>query len=699
MATSAKGSSIPGLQYHVEQWLLDVPTGDAGLALPMSELLPQQSHASAAVPLQAISGNRAPGGKTRGPVTSPTRPGRENCLLREKGESPLPETSSASPGCRSRPSTHMVEGVNKRVSPPLAGGTPDQLPRQVQFRSLQHVHDGAHPKPKIQHTGGHPKPHSEIAQATAKPRRNERLPKSQHDDGGQSNVDQKRAQDEDAESHADDTEPAQRFKKRARHRTRTDRYDPKPPKAPKGLKKTKDEKQPHPRSRGSKARIPLPKEGSSKYISRERMTLKPSYAVGLFNRGRVSSTKSRPLEDLAYSKMHFLQKSRKSEEHVDEYEAVADVTSRMSQSDASEETPGARPSRPSTSERPTRRGRKPDREPEQDGHSSMKGEPASDKSRVGVVASSPPTGSVLLSPIREAGDKAIRGMVIPNNAPNDGGGDLAQGRAAYQAPSSQSLTWSDSVAQSDSEDDARSKQGAGTAERQISREQESMRHGRKSGPGQPCSQSQRPEPIMDTIPQGCCPCRCHAAAPRLPKTILPGLASSHRRSSSPLTDLRERSSIERITPLYEDVPLVLQAGLQSVEPLEEDASEAPAGTDYRGSQVPASLILDDPNRDHRGSTEPRGLEERPPSENLHQTTSSGFPTSEELEGYEVDHPDVTFVPMDMTRASARTEQPLSGPDRTSQHRTDDGSAHPCVPGSNLGIEETMAGFWRPHRLY
>ncbi len=88
MAPTENGSNPPGLQHDIATWLSDVPAGDADPTVPTSEPLPQQHEVSSLGGLlQNISRNRTQAGKTRERVTSPIRPGQENCQLNEKSES------------------------------------------------------------------------------------------------------------------------------------------------------------------------------------------------------------------------------------------------------------------------------------------------------------------------------------------------------------------------------------------------------------------------------------------------------------------------------------------------------------------------------------------------------------------------------------------------------------------------------------
>ncbi len=490
------------------------------------------------------------------------------------------------------------------------------------------------------------------------------------------------------------------------------------------------------------------------------------------------------VEDLAYSEMRFLQKPREPLGDVGGHETVLAVDQRLPQSDAREETAHSRPPRPATPKLSPRQGRKHDYQPEQDLPSSMEGRPASENPWVEVVASSPPTGRVRLNPGREtypAGETAGQSKAIQQlNSSNISRRDLSHSHAGCLAPSSEPLTWSNSVVGSDSEDVLGCKEGARDAKRHTTQNDKAMRDDQTIGQERSCSDSQQPRPAIEAVPPGYCACHCHAAESRLLATLLQGSIPLHNRPSSPMTDMRERSSVGGLTPLYEDVNSVaLQQDLHSIQDMQEGTSEVPASADHQiwcpgpaelspcfqprvtaeRSPPPAHLGVAGPVSGTRGSTEPSELEDKPSSrhsfqsernpgiffdtrastqwyENTgsvertkeavhpdsigegrsldhqhwdsvamtyrhpHQAAYTNPPVSKELAYCEVadGHPSVTI---DMARASARTDQPLPDLPWTSQRRTHDGAAKPRMDpsGTNLGIEETMAGFWRPHRLY
>ncbi|KAH7364349.1 hypothetical protein BKA65DRAFT_135273 [Rhexocercosporidium sp. MPI-PUGE-AT-0058] len=117
--------------------------------------------------------------------------------------------------------------------------------------------------------------------------------------------------------------PKETFEKRARHKTREDRYEPK--KKEKKQRKTSDEKTSRKKrerkgDRKKAARTAgetLMQNFSSKSIAQDRLTIRPSQGLGLFNNGRASSpARRRGIPDLAFSEMEFLRQS-KTIQHVD----------------------------------------------------------------------------------------------------------------------------------------------------------------------------------------------------------------------------------------------------------------------------------------------------------------------------------------------------------------------------------------------
>ncbi|KAK0119023.1 hypothetical protein ONS96_012092 [Cadophora gregata f. sp. sojae] len=111
--------------------------------------------------------------------------------------------------------------------------------------------------------------------------------------------------------------PKETFEKRPRHKTREDIYEPK--KKNKKRKRASGERssrKKRERRGGSKnaantAGDELIQNFRSKNISQDRLTIRPSNGLGLFNNGRASSpARRRGLPDLAFSEMEFLQHSR-----------------------------------------------------------------------------------------------------------------------------------------------------------------------------------------------------------------------------------------------------------------------------------------------------------------------------------------------------------------------------------------------------
>ncbi|KAI9775898.1 MAG: hypothetical protein M1816_005712 [Peltula sp. TS41687] len=103
------------------------------------------------------------------------------------------------------------------------------------------------------------------------------------------------------------------YERRPRHKTRPDLYDIKPPKGKENAR-PRNEKQ---RSQTGKANRRRGSSGlpklRSEYVLTERLTMKPSYNLGLFGKARTSSGAPKPgLPDLAFSEMRFLQKPRQS---------------------------------------------------------------------------------------------------------------------------------------------------------------------------------------------------------------------------------------------------------------------------------------------------------------------------------------------------------------------------------------------------
>ncbi|KAF4627362.1 hypothetical protein G7Y89_g10791 [Cudoniella acicularis] len=110
--------------------------------------------------------------------------------------------------------------------------------------------------------------------------------------------------------------PKEVFEKRARHKTREERYEPKVSNraieitCEKKSSTSKRQKKSGQKKSAKKAGEDLMRNFSSKSIGQERITIRPSYGPGMFKNGRASSpVKRRGLPDLAFSEMYFLQHS------------------------------------------------------------------------------------------------------------------------------------------------------------------------------------------------------------------------------------------------------------------------------------------------------------------------------------------------------------------------------------------------------
>ncbi|KAM0128781.1 hypothetical protein ACHAP3_008169 [Botrytis cinerea] len=112
------------------------------------------------------------------------------------------------------------------------------------------------------------------------------------------------------------------FEKRARHKTREDRYDTKR-KADKSEAvdkpiRTRREKRGDRKKAARKASEDLMNNFASNKIGQDRLTVRPSNGPGIFQNGRASSPpRRRGLPDLAFSEMEFLQRSGKKS-HVND---------------------------------------------------------------------------------------------------------------------------------------------------------------------------------------------------------------------------------------------------------------------------------------------------------------------------------------------------------------------------------------------
>ncbi|KAE8447624.1 hypothetical protein EG329_010595 [Mollisiaceae sp. DMI_Dod_QoI] len=158
-------------------------------------------------------------------------------------------------------------------------------------------------------------------------------PKSQQFDRGKKDTSTRKRQEESVEGHCrkqriessessssdpftSESPPKETFEKRARHKTREDKYEPKA-----GDKKTKKNgAEQKPRRKREKKKSECGKTAkksgedlmhnfSSKSIGQDRLTIRPPQGLGLFNNGRASSpARRRGLPDLAFSEMDFLQR-------------------------------------------------------------------------------------------------------------------------------------------------------------------------------------------------------------------------------------------------------------------------------------------------------------------------------------------------------------------------------------------------------
>ncbi|KAI9720038.1 MAG: hypothetical protein M1812_003165 [Candelaria pacifica] len=102
-----------------------------------------------------------------------------------------------------------------------------------------------------------------------------------------------------------------RYRRKQRHKTRADLYDPtsteRTESRPKKLKESKRVK----KQKSKKKPAPLLHDFSAKNVSGDRLTLKPPVNIGLFKNGRASSpVRGRGLPDLTFSEMRFLEKRK-----------------------------------------------------------------------------------------------------------------------------------------------------------------------------------------------------------------------------------------------------------------------------------------------------------------------------------------------------------------------------------------------------
>ncbi|KAF2013383.1 hypothetical protein BU24DRAFT_493884 [Aaosphaeria arxii CBS 175.79] len=112
---------------------------------------------------------------------------------------------------------------------------------------------------------------------------------------------------------------SQRYARKARRKTRTDRYDPTVNNGKtrethiyrNQIDESKKRKRKPKRKRSDKSGVGLVQSFRAKNVSQDRLTLRPRDNLGLFNKGKAASPiKGRGLPDLVFSEMKFLQKHR-----------------------------------------------------------------------------------------------------------------------------------------------------------------------------------------------------------------------------------------------------------------------------------------------------------------------------------------------------------------------------------------------------
>ncbi|EHL02563.1 hypothetical protein M7I_1357 [Glarea lozoyensis 74030] len=120
------------------------------------------------------------------------------------------------------------------------------------------------------------------------------------------------------------------FEKRARHKTREDRYEPKAKKSKQDKGQEKDTKRTTSRRLKKRDKNKPKKDGaelmrnfSSKSIGQDRLTFRPSYGLGLFNNGRSSDPTTSGVPDLAFSEMDSLQQNEKRRHTTEKELAIA----------------------------------------------------------------------------------------------------------------------------------------------------------------------------------------------------------------------------------------------------------------------------------------------------------------------------------------------------------------------------------------
>ncbi|KAK4997449.1 hypothetical protein LTR66_003144 [Elasticomyces elasticus] len=113
-------------------------------------------------------------------------------------------------------------------------------------------------------------------------------------------------------------QPAKTYERKARHKTRTDRYEPKIDTSKRRTAR-REKKSTEKRRKTKKTRenlsTGLVQSFHAKNVPKNRLTLKPSANLGIFKKGRASSPRrGRGLPDLVFSEMRFLQKPKEQPE-------------------------------------------------------------------------------------------------------------------------------------------------------------------------------------------------------------------------------------------------------------------------------------------------------------------------------------------------------------------------------------------------
>ncbi|PBP19596.1 hypothetical protein BUE80_DR009575 [Diplocarpon rosae] len=210
------------------------------------------------------------------PVSRPTNAGRHN------------DIGAQGAACGLRPAAHIYEDQQistrgKRRHKSSSDSSLLEVPMRPQTTRLKRDD-----------------PHPTISKRRDQPtfRKKQKMPHSDH--GSSSH----------ASSH---NPPRETFEKRARHKTREDRYEPKKKEERSektGEARKKRENRGDRRRAAKKSGEKLMQNFSSKNVARDRLTMRPRSGPGLFTNGRASSpARRRGLPDLAFSEMDFLQRS------------------------------------------------------------------------------------------------------------------------------------------------------------------------------------------------------------------------------------------------------------------------------------------------------------------------------------------------------------------------------------------------------